>query len=108
MILFLRNKENKTILEVEIYVKSGDVRDYVELNSTVMIEPYSRFLLENLDIPNQIISTFADLSELRGWMWENYFMVKDNKPSEIDNVAAEVRKMLKEVATDFDLYYTED
>lgn len=109
MILYLRDKRNKTILDVEIYVDSNDMKmNHVELHSSVNIEPYSLFLIENFDNADEIISTFDELSELRGWMWENYFMVKDNKPEELNNVIEEVTKRLKEVAKKFDLGFVTD
>lgn len=108
MILYLRDKRNRTILDVEIYVDGKQERDFVEMHSTVIIEPYSLFLIENIDNADEIIATFDELSELRGWMWENYFMVKDNKPEELNNVIKLVTERLKEVAKKFDLGFVTD
>lgn len=109
MILFLRNQDNNTIVDLECYVDRGD-NDYrfVELSVTVDIMYYSLFLLENLDKKEEIISTFSDIQELRSWLWEVYFMGGDNDPDKYDDVIKELRKMLKRVAEKFDLAYVED
>lgn len=104
MILFLRNKNNQTIFEADIYVSD----DVVELHSTVDIENYSKLLTSNLDRENEIIRTFDELSELRGWMWERYFSSKKNKPKELNNVIDEVRNRLTKVAKSLSLSVVTD
>ena len=110
MTLFLRTKKNKTLVDIEVYVKHDyeTEKEYVELHSVVDITNYSKFLLEHEDIADDVIAVFNDLSELRGWLWENYFMVEDNDPKELPNVIKEVRQMLNEVATKYDLMVVTD
>lgn len=71
------------------------------------IENYSNFLLKS-DNKQEIISDFDFLSELRGWMWENYFMTKKNTPSEYDNVLSELRKIIESISDKYDLLFITD
>lgn len=117
MILYLRNSKNKTLLDVELYIKKENdddtdwqhtAKSFIELHSTVPIETYSKFLLDNLDHKEEIIKTFSELSELRGWLWEKYFMGSKNDPKEYENVVKEVTKILKKVAKKFSLTFVTD
>jgi hypothetical protein len=108
MILYLRNKENRTIVDVEIYVKKQNNKEFVELRSVIVIETYSKFLLENIKIANQIINDFQIISELRGYMWEDYFLEKDNTPEELNNVIKIVSEHLKNIGKKFDLTFVTD
>ena len=111
MILFLRDAKNNSIVDLECYVKTGEDNPnykYVELSVVVDIQWYSIFLLMNLDRKIEIISDFSDIQELRGWLWESYFGGGDNDPDKYDDVIAELRKMLKAVASKYDLGYVED
>ena len=78
MTLFLRNEKNETILDLEVWVKTEDSYSFVELSSSIDINNYSLMLIKNTDKEKQIemISDFDELSELRGWLWEVFFMVK--------------------------------
>jgi len=111
MVLYLRNKRNKDIAEVEINVKTDrdDGSKYVELSCAIDIKGYSKLLLET-PVENQkhLIAEFDNFSELRGWMWEVYFMKKKNTPDELDGVIAEVKAMLKSLATKYELCTVED
>jgi hypothetical protein len=111
MTLFIRDNKNNTILDLDVGVQTReDKSKFVELSSIVDVEYYSRFLLENLDRKDEIIPDFQDLSELRGWLWESYFMTGKNIGSEeqYSDVLSKLKEMIKEVATKYNLYYTED
>jgi hypothetical protein len=108
MILFLRNDKNESIVDIECFVKKEDGREFVELHASVIIEPYSKFLLENLDKKDDIISDFSKVSELRGWLWESYFMGGDNDPKEYDNIIEILRKELQKMSEYYKLSYVED
>lgn len=108
MILFLRTQKNETIVDVECFVKTEDGNKFIELHSVVVINQYSKFLLENLDKKDEIIEIFQDLSELRGWLWERYFMGTQNDPSKYNDVIKTLKALLKAIAEKFNLYYTED
>ena len=108
MILFLRNDKNESIVDIECFVKTEDGRKFVEIHANVIIEPYSRFLLENVDRAEDIISDFSKVSELRGWLWESYFMGGDNDPEEYDNIIKILREELQKMAEYYKLDYVED
>ena len=108
MILFLRNDKRESIVDIECFVKTEDERKFVEIHASVIIEPYSRFLLENLDKKDEIIAEFSQIDELRGWLWESYFMGGDNDPKEYDNIIKLLQEGLKEIAEKYKLSYVED
>lgn len=108
MTLFLRNKNNRSIVDLELYVKKENGKQFVELHSGVIIDKYSEFLLENLDKKEEIIEDFTEISELRGWLWESFFMDDENDGSKYQEVLSLVRARLKETAKKYNLYYVED
>jgi len=108
MILFLRNEKRESIVDVECFVKTEDDRKFVEINASVIIRPYSEFLLENLDKKDEIIEDFENIDDLRGWLWESYFMGGDNDPEEYDNIIKLLQEGLKEIGQKYKLSYVED
>ncbi len=108
MILFIRNNKNRTILDCEVYIKSEDSNRFIELHSLVVVSTYSEFLIENIELKEEIINDFSELSELRGWLWESYFMGKENDPNKYNDVLKILRERIEGVATKYNLYYTED
>jgi hypothetical protein len=108
MILFLRSQKNRTIVDIECFVKTEEGRKFVELHASVMIKEYSKFLLENLDRKDEIIEDFDAMSELRGWLWERYFMGGDNDPEEYPNVIKGLKALLQGHAEKYNLRYVED
>jgi hypothetical protein len=112
MIYYLRTKTGKNIFETEIYkeIYKETGKNYVELHSSVYIENYSLFLLNIEDSIKRLefIKTIDMLSELRGWLWEVYFMTKKNTGESYDDVLKEVRKTLKKVAKKYELNIVED
>jgi len=110
MILFLRNKQNRTIAEVECFVKTEDNRKFVELHASVDIDQYSRFLIKSInfdkpEITRNIIADFSEIDELRGWLWEKY---QKTEPEEYNNIIKILQKRFKEIANKYDLHYVED
>jgi hypothetical protein len=109
MVLFLRNDNNKTLFEVEVWANSnGERGDFVELSATVHILNYSNHLLNEVKNKKEFINTFEMLSELRGWLWERYFMVDDNDSSKIDDVVSKLRVALTKVASTYNLNLIDD
>lgn len=105
MTLFLRDKNNNTLLDMEVYVKD----DCVEISSSVIIDNYSRLLLSaKKEKQEEIIGYFDFLSEFRGWLWENYFMGRRNTSDEYDTVLNGVRKILDEIGSKTGLHRVED
>jgi hypothetical protein len=108
MILFLRDQNNNSIVDLECYVSNEDGHRFVELHVTVDIMYYSVLLLGNLHRKEQVIADFSEIQELRGWLWEKYFMGSTNDPDKYDDVIAELRKILKTVGEKYELGYVED
>lgn len=105
---YLRNQNNQSILDLELYVKKEEGRQFVELSSSVIIKPYSKLLLDNPTRQDEIIEAFSELSEMRGWLWESYFMGGNNDPEKYKDVRKVVSEWLQKVAKEFDLYYVTD
>ena len=105
MTLFLRNKKNETIVDIDCYKSHG----CIEVSSVVCIEPYSKFLLDSPESEREgIIRKFDLLQELRGWLWENYFGGRQNTDVEYPMVLGEIKYTLKDIAKKYDLGYVED
>lgn len=108
MVLYLRNKKGENVLDLEVWVKTEDGYSFVELSSTIDIPSYSELLIDNLDRKNKVIHDFDNLNELRGWLWERYFITGKNDGSQIDDVIDKLRVILVKVAKDYNLYLIED
>lgn len=110
MTLFLRDEKNKTILDLEVWVKTKDSNSFVELSSSVDISNYSLMLIKNTDKQKQLemIADFDELSELRGWLWEVFFMGRQNEPKEFESVIKELKVILKKVADKYGLFMVQD
>lgn len=108
MTLFLRDKKNNTIVDLDCYIDTGDNNNkFIELQVVVDIQWYSKLLLDNLKRKEEIIDIFSYIQELRGWLLEVYF--KDNNdPDKYDDVMNELKGLFKEVAEKYDLLYVED
>jgi hypothetical protein len=114
MILYLRNKENHTIVDVEIFIDKNEINGkFVELHSRVIIDTYSELFSELLKNKNHkenidvFISDFNNISELRGWLWESYF-IDDNDPEKLKDVIEEVSTYLKGIGKKYDLNFITD
>lgn len=112
MTLFLRNDKNETVVDIEL---NQTKEDYIELRSVVCIEPYSKLLIDcyiqHIGQPEKIlefIQTFTELQELRGWLWETYFMGSENTNKEFHAVLKAVKDILSEVCKKYNLYLVID
>ena len=103
MTLFLRNQDNDTILDVEIYKTKG----HVELHSSIIIDKYSKFLLINQDKAMGIIRDFTMLSELRGCLWERY-LGTNNTEDRYEEALERVQNIMKDISNKYKLTYLED
>lgn len=108
MTLYLRNEKGDNLLDLEVWVKTEDGYSFVELSSSIDIPSYSYLLLDNLNKKNKIIHDFDNLSELRGWLWERYFMTGKNDGSQIDDVINKLKIILTKVAKDYNLALIQD
>jgi hypothetical protein len=104
MTLFLRNKDNQTIVDIEIYANNND---HPELKSVVVIESYSKLLLSlHRNQQYDCVDDFQEISELRGWLWERYMVQRPN--SSYMDVVKKLRPYLKDIAGKYNLMYVED
>ena len=109
MTLFLRDDKDNTIVDLEVWVKKEDGNEFVDISCSIVISHYSKLLLSiEKHKQQQFIDTFDEISGLRGWLWEVYFMGGDNDPKEYKNVLNEVRQMLSAVANRYGLRVVED
>ena len=128
MILTLRDKQDRIVVHVEIYLKNsvevGILPDeefhydrYVELDSQVIIEPYSELLL-NFEYPHftfgppaseGIIKDFSDRSFLQGWMWKTYFAsdINTGTMEQLNEAHEGVKAKMLAVAEKYDLRYVD-
>lgn len=97
MVHFLRNEKNRTIIECEIY-------NY-DLKTSTNIEEYSKMLIDlhNKDQHYPFIESFSNLSEIRGWWWEQG---KDS--GEYQSMHDFVKEKFLEVAKKYNLNYVTD
>jgi hypothetical protein len=103
MTLYLRDDKGDNILDIDICVKTNGDSSYVELISLVHIPIYSNLLLNNLNKKNKIIHDFDNLSNLRGWLWERYFMIGENDVNKFDHIIEQLKRILTKVAKDYNL-----
>lgn len=98
MTLFLRNRQNQTIIEVSIY---GN-----DLSAAIVVDNYSRELLAS---PNKetFIRDFNNLNEIRGW----YFEVANpssNSNKTVKDFIPEIKNWFKDVANRHNLIFRQD
>jgi len=103
MTLYLRDDKGDNILDIDICVKTNGESSYVELISLVHIPIYSNLLLNNLNKKNKIIHDFDNLRNLRGWLWERYFMIGENDVNKFDHIIEQLKRILTKVAKDYNL-----
>lgn len=111
MTLYLRNDKNDSILEIELWVDIEDpLYEHIDISCSIYIKEYSLMLLNTKDINKQLemIYDFDELSEIRGWLHEVFFMVKKNTRDEYNSVLDELRNILKKVGDKYDLHLIED
>jgi hypothetical protein len=112
MVLFLRNQDNETIADIEVYdtKESGDKNYYAELSASIIIDKYTKKFI-NLYVKDKMLAQeFAqdmnEVSNLRGWLWEDYKL--HNKNCDYMEVVKELRPWLQELAEKYNLMYRED
>lgn len=102
MTLFLRNKDNRTIVDIEL----NEGKNGLDLRVATDIETYSEILLENLDRQEEVVKDFSEIDNLRGWFFE-VFMEMTDKP-DITKAQTEIKKTLIPVAEKYNLFYVID
>lgn len=109
MTLFIRTKDNRTLVDIEVPSNKFDIR------SAINIEEYSKVLIHYVkNEPCKVdifIKAIDEFSEIRGWLWEMYIhTLPKSRPTEeyCIMIRDEVKKRMKEVCTTFDLSFVED
>lgn len=101
MVFYLRNEKRENLVDIEVNQKD----EIVDIHSIVLIAPYSNLLL-NSENKEQVIADFEFLSELRGWLWENY--VEQVDKAVLSDVVSIIRQTLRDYAQTYDLFVVED
>ena len=117
MIIFLRDENNKTLCETEIYLKNTSYErpeSNIELTSSINIIFYSKKLLE-LDKKSQrrFIVDIHELSEIRGWYYEHFIHSDKFKKltflqEKLNTVENEIYEMYKSIAVQYGLKVVTD
>jgi len=108
MILFLRDENNNTIVDLDCWIDSDDDYKFIELSVTVDIENYSVLLMANLFRKHEVVRDFSYIQELREWLWEDYFNGQKSDPDKYDDVLARLKTMLKTRGERYDLTVVDD
>lgn len=111
MTIYLRDKHNKTVVDVEVWEKrewlsKERVAEYVDVSCSVALGPYSSILLDHGD-KFRVIEAFSDISELRGWFHEVYKPTAGDDPSLSDACKA-VQYKLESLCKEFGLRLVTD
>jgi 2-oxo-4-hydroxy-4-carboxy--5-ureidoimidazoline (OHCU) decarboxylase len=101
MTIFLRNRQNKTIVDIEL-MKNLDI------SVSIDIEEYSKLLLEQPGKLEQykLIKAFSFISELRGWLWEVFYVNSKNK--DFGTMKAQISRIVGDIGKDYNLKIMED
>jgi hypothetical protein len=97
MVHFLRNENNRTIIECEVYKDDLSAGTNIENYSTMLID------LHNKGLHHPFISDISQLDQIRGWWWE---MAKDS--GDYKSIDDFVKEKFMEVAKKYDLNYVTD
>lgn len=107
MTLFLRNEKNQTLVDIELWIKNEEQWSYVEISCTVDIMNYSELLIDTYEKSKLeaglLMLDFDDLSEIRDWLWEDYFGSKKNTEHYYDEVLVALKEKLNKYAKSLNL-----
>lgn len=99
MVHFLRNKNNRTIIECEV----GNA----DLHSSIDVEVYTKeFIIHYTNsnsMANDFMSDISNLDEIRGWWWE-----KEQDSGDWKSIDDFVKTKFIEVAKKWELNYITD
>lgn len=107
MIVFLRDENNNTICETEVYITNRDTKPQIDIISSVNIIFYSKKLL-GLDKKSQrrFIEDIDELSELRAWYFDHFRKsIKLKAIDDIDKQKRMVEQEIKEIYTNVSVKY---
>jgi len=100
MTFYIRDGETN-IAEVSLWVDG----DYVEISSHTYLKAYSDLLCD-LDLDQkELASAFVGISELRGWLYEEY---KKFKKEDYFDIEAIIKRKIRLLCSRFGLRMVED
>lgn len=108
MTIYLRTSENKTVVDIELNFATMST----DLQVAINIKEYSKILQEYFinhsdRETDQLVKDFSELSELRGWFWENYMEYSENPNAK--ECKQEIKELfLTPIQEKYNLYYVED
>lgn len=114
MIIKLKDENNNTICETDVYLKKKDNKYFIEISSSVDIIFYSSKLLNmNKKLQRQFISDIYSLDELRGWYFEKFMhdkLIKNchNEEEKKTLVISIIKELYNDVAVKYGLTIIED
>jgi len=102
MTIYLRNKDNETIVDIEITNKSNDKP--IDLHSAVDLRLYSQLLLSLREGERaKCINTFEALQELRGWYWERWLEMEAPEDHTVRDVELAIMGILNPICEAYNL-----
>ncbi len=104
MTLYLRDKYGNNIVDLELNKSMPNI----DLRVVVDIEAYSNLLLNNLEHKEEVIATFSNISNLRGWLWEYYYPKFGDSPDNYKDILNRIKDIFVETAYRFNLYSVTD
>jgi len=102
MDLILKNKDDKVLLDIEIYN-----HEYIDCNVTINVVVFADILLKMNDY-QQRESFIKSMSYFQTIKQKIYDEVKDESESELIRIANLIKKDMLNAAEKFNLYFNED
>lgn len=103
MIHYIRDKENHTIVDIEVFVRGS----HPDISCSIDIPTFSAYLLSISEHNVQIewVREIAALSEVRGFFWERISEEERNTKEKADTL---VGNWCRKVCQTWDLVYVTD
>jgi hypothetical protein len=102
--IFKLTKGNEVVCGVNL-----DSNNSIELNSAVFVVGYSKILTKYFDEIPKVVNNFEEIENLYIWLQNIYFNNKKNIYTfeDYNNITNYIRNLLKKIALEYDLSYTE-
>lgn len=101
-----RTNGGESLFELEYWVEG----DQLEIATSIHIREYTEYVQDYRDMVNWrlIANIFDELSDLRGWLWETFFVSKRNTPESYVEVLKELRHKLNQACSILPLIYVNE
>ena len=105
MIYRLTTEDDQELVSLEIGLEVLRKNPNIEIRSVVNIKTYSEYLMALTDSKSvlEYIEVFANIANLREWMWEEFFENKPNVAIYFDEVVTHVKSTLLAAASEYNL-----